>query len=166
MYTTVKCSAVVHPNYRQCIKTLFDSHSWKEVEKQYPGVISTKSLVGRASTIPFCTSAYIPESWNNGEQCHYYNETNGNWLFICSLKNYENDIEVFIENVMTKVCSRVYRFTSLYEESWSPYNHDITVIKDFDLADEAIEFEMNEFELIVNLSDDEYHYYSDNSDVD
>ena len=38
------------------------------------------------------------------------------YVFQCSLKNYDDTIEYFLENIVTKICSKLLHCEVLYEE--------------------------------------------------
>ena len=62
-------------------------------------------LLHQGCHIPFGTSAYIPEvsEWNQGEAQNTFNIRKGRWMFICSIKNYDHEIESFCEMVLEPI---------------------------------------------------------------
>jgi hypothetical protein len=63
--------------------------------------------------------AYMPDDFGdrveNPDGGSRYDKETGFWEFACSLKNYEGEIEFFVENVLKKI-STLHYCESLYEE--------------------------------------------------
>lgn len=131
-YTNIKCSAKVKKEYRAAISKLHKTNNWDTVAKEHSELSSKwdiENLTERAKTIPFWTSAYIPDCWNEGVECHYFNEENGHWLFVCSIKDLDNAIDSFIKIVIEKICFEV-EFFVVWNDYGSPYGPDINITYD------------------------------------
>lgn len=73
------------------------------------------SNLHRCNFIPYGAVCYMPSDWGDSHQ-----ELTGNVLdFACSLKNYEGEIEWFIENVLP-VIGEAWHLQKLYEEDETP----------------------------------------------
>src|SRR4051812_18535044 len=125
MYTGLRAKCVVKPEFRKAIDTLHNSEEdefpcWQEVANKYPQYEFFKewAAIGRSSFIPFGAMCYMDDSW--GESFSEYDPKTGYWNFACSLKNYEGEIEFFLENVLANIVERVYFCEKQYEIDESP----------------------------------------------
>ena len=85
---------------------------WEEVASVYfDETISAWASVGRCNFIPNGAVCYMPANWSEGWSVE------GNVLsFTCSLKNYNNEIEIFITYVLPHI-AEAWNLEKLYEES-------------------------------------------------
>lgn len=81
--------------------------------KEIALVLSEWAKVGRSSFIPFGALAYMPDEWDESWKEPEVKE--GFLHFSCSLKNYENEIETFIDFVLPLI-AKSWELESLYEE--------------------------------------------------
>lgn len=129
MYTGLRASVEVHPRFRGLIASLHspdESMRWeKSIEtNQHNFPDEADSLkkwceFDRCGFIPFGMLAYMPDDFGdrveNPDGGSRYDKETGFWEFACSLKNYEGEIEFFVENVLKKI-STLHYCESLYEE--------------------------------------------------
>lgn len=86
---------------------------WNEIRLAYfDETVSAWANVGRCRFIPFGDVCYMPYSWGD-----WFKKVEGNTLtFCCSLKDYDNEIETFVKNVLPHIAED-WVLESLYEES-------------------------------------------------
>lgn len=132
MYTGLRASVVIKPQWRGAIGLLHESRNtpktsfssgqdWEAVFAQYPDLPGLYDWVkvGRRDFIPFGALAYMPEDFSDaedGESFSKYDADSGRWTFCCSLKNYEGEIRQFVEEVLSHIVDSVDYCESLYEE--------------------------------------------------
>lgn len=156
-YTNIKCIAKVKKQYREAIFHMKQSYDWGIVKKKFPEhntlVENIEKMTVGATNIPFWTSAYIQDCWNNGEQCHHFNKKNGHWYFICSIKDYDESIKSFVRNIINEVCYGYVNIEIWYEEGYGPIECGEKVEYNSDGENEEDD-EPNEFISIVHIEDD------------
>ena len=117
MYTGLRFKGVVKEKFRKDFGPIAWDGDWgwirdekfQEFSKDY-----------RASFIPMGGLCYMPDNWDEDEEFERtYDEETGQWVFQCSLKNYSQTIEAFLELVPIFMES-VEHCEVLYEEwAWS-----------------------------------------------
>jgi len=126
MYTGLRFDAKLNETGKKVVGLLLEQRygrdkwegvidEWRGVADEYPelGYLKEWSSVGRSNFIPFGAVCYLP--W------HYNNElVNGTWSVTCSLKNYEREIEYFLENVFPHLIAEPTRVQVWYEEWRGP----------------------------------------------
>lgn len=138
MYTGLRFKAVIKEEYRPVIKKMMDDQlNWEELIKVFPWFTIAEALSTsfRGTSIPYGGLAYMPDSWEvlreDHEKYEYswdkrmdhpeferkFDEETGIWQFQCSLKNYESDIELFLNTVAPAIVQEVIHIESHYEES-------------------------------------------------
>jgi len=161
MYTGVRARVKIKPEHRDAIKKLHDYGDWTVVS--CPGVIDW-IMHGRCGFIPFGVLAYMPEDFGDPfepsrDKCgpkEGGSEFDGEWwTFSCSLKNYEGEIEFFMENVMCHLVQEVDYCESLYEEYPSPDDNQSNVrLIDVDTRQYWGQFCTNWSETILGVTSD------------
>lgn len=130
MYTGLRARVKVKPEYCEAISMLHlgsEWDDWREVYMAYDVPNLDKWLeYGRHNFIPFGTLSCMPDNFDNKlKQPNEYgggSEWDGEyWEFACSLKNYENEIDFFVPNVLFMISESVDYCHHLYEEYPSPY---------------------------------------------
>lgn len=120
MYTGFKVKCKIKPKYDAAITKLHDHDfdRWEDVAKLYPDedFLAEWAKVGRSSFIPFGSMCYMDDTWSE-ESFSNYDSTSREWSFECSLKNYENEIENFLMNVLWRLAEEIYVCESQYEEA-------------------------------------------------
>lgn len=132
MYTGFQFIGKIKKEYVKFVETITSvgcvEFNWKDYVSKYPFLEKFAKLPS-SCMIPFgCFTAYnedkfgIKDSNHNELIASWFNEfgnTEYTWTFACDLKDYDNEIETFIENVATKICSE---FVGLcwYEEEGFP----------------------------------------------
>jgi len=124
MYTGVRARVKVKGPYRRAIEKLHHEGGWDNV--------CVRNVEGwlkffRHDFIPFGGLAYMPGDFQDPFESESTFEGGSKfdgkwWTFSCSLKNYENEIEFFMKNVLCHLVSEVDYCMSLYEEF--PYPND------------------------------------------
>lgn len=133
MYTTLKLEAPLSPEGRIVIEALHrsmagsDQNIWigaailgdseDTVSPQVLAAMRKWSQVGRSNFIPNGMVTYH-SSWGT-ENVNTVDE-NGVWHVLCSLKNYEGEIETFLETLLPCLISRPTIAQSWYEEDEEP----------------------------------------------
>lgn len=95
-----------------------DACDWLRVADAFPRhpFLMEWAGVWRADFIPFGALAYMP--WDDDDpECSF---KDGFWVFQCSLKNYEGEIEYFVETVLSRIVDVRHVLYSLYEENEEP----------------------------------------------
>ncbi|MHB0943297.1 hypothetical protein ACYCSU_16740 [Paenibacillus sp. ALE1] len=135
MYTGMRCKVVIKPEYREELEFLHNESQYEWSESNYSFMQEFGKLY-RATFIPCGVLSYMPDSWEDSNECatdgfeRTFDKKTGYWTFQCSLKNYDNEIEIFFENVLSKIAEQVIHLEYFYEE-WEK-----SVL--FDLADGQI----------------------------
>lgn len=118
MYTGIRFKGVVKERFRKGFDVIAIDGNWGDFDDEY---FEEFSKIGRSCFIPKGSLSYMPDEWEqnvldeNGnvilEPWDYpkkkdvdefersYDEQTGKWIFQCSLKNYESEIEQFFELV-------------------------------------------------------------------
>lgn len=132
MYTTIRASVVVKPEYRVVIARLHQlqydvspqdwrpGYCWLELAKEFPDLtfVDAWSQVGRCSFIPFGDFCGVPESFSpRGKWYTDFDHTSGAWSFCSSLKNYGGEIQFFVTNVLARIVESATVCDSRYEEA-------------------------------------------------
>lgn len=136
MYTGLRCKVIIKPEFREEMQRLSENHyEWSESNYDFMRKYGEDD---RATFIPCGALAYMPSSWEEGPfggsgfggkatdgfERNFDPET-GYWSFQCSLKNYEDTIENFMENVLTRIVEKVIHLEYYYEEWDSSIMYDI-----------------------------------------
>jgi hypothetical protein len=132
MYTGLRCKVIIKPEYREEFGLLHNKLGYEWAKSKF-GFMREFGQLSRASFIPRGALSYMPDSWENvpkkangdydwmnatdtdGFERQFNTET-GYWAFQCSLKNYEDEIENFFENVLGNIAEEVIHLEYYYEE--------------------------------------------------
>ena len=118
MYTGLRGTVVIKEQLRSALQTaLFEERSWKRMGDISEAFTKFASH-SRAQFIPFGMVSYMPCDW---EEEHDYDAVTGVLSFCCSLKNYNGEIEDFLECLPD--IADWWNLESLYEEHDSPTKH-------------------------------------------
>ncbi len=132
MYTGLRFEGIVKKEFREQIQELTSREKeWSELDDIE---LRDFGLFGRSMFIPFGALCYMPDHWDYNSFNLYYNEETGYWTFKCSLKNYDNELEKFIDLVPYFI-EKVFHFEYLYEEweesrLYALKNNELVVIKE------------------------------------
>ena len=134
MYTGLRFKGIVKKEYREDIELLLnDPEEWKACK--HKELHEFGNSFDRSGFIPFGSLSYMPDCWE-GEpydekkpwDCpdtdgfdRKFNRETGYWSFQCSLKNYEDEIEYFINKIVPLICDKVIHCEEFYEE-WEVSN--------------------------------------------
>ena len=134
MYTGIRFEGIVKKEFREQIEGLMQRDEiWSTLNdpklKEFGKELGVMSLF-----IPFGSLFYMPDHWDYNSFNLYYNEETGYWTFKCSLKNYDNELEKFIDLVPYFI-EKVFHFEYLYEEweesrLYALKNNELVVIKE------------------------------------
>lgn len=126
MYTGLRVKVTVKEEYREMIDDINDGASWSDYTKQF-SFLADYAKQGRAEFIPRGSLSYMPDCWEVGDFPNSYpsdgfnrsiNLETGYWTFQCSLKNYESEIEQFLEEILPFIISSSEHIEYLYEEDY------------------------------------------------
>lgn len=122
MYTGVRARVKIKPLERHAIQRLHDDGSWEDVLSFNVGEWLKYE---RCNFIPFGVLSYMPSDFEEPFESADGGSTFDGvwWTFSCSLKNYKNEIDFFMKNVLCHLVEDVDYCESLYEE-W-PYLNEI-----------------------------------------
>lgn len=159
MYTGLRFRGHVKPEYRAMIKSVLerDLH-WDDWISDYPFIENFANLP-RAVMIPFGGLAYMPDEWEDNDNVltssfkHQFSMDTGYWVFNCSLKNYDSEIDVFINEIIPVICESTDWIEEFYEE-WHESNC-------YELMDGKI-VEVQGVEYYEEYSEPEYYWGSSN----
>ncbi|MEM5592822.1 hypothetical protein AAHH67_15635 [Niallia circulans] len=124
MYTGLRFKGIVKPEYREMIKEINDGADWNDFTEKFP-FLTDYANQDRAEFIPRGSLAYMPDTWEEGEFPDQMstdgfersiNLETGYWTFQCSLKNYNQEIEQFINEVLPKIIDSAEHIEYFYEE--------------------------------------------------
>jgi hypothetical protein len=127
MYTGLRCKCIVKKEFRPMIKSLMKDEvdgllSWKIVADAYGyDFVKQYADYSRSSFIPFGSLVYMPDSWEVDNKAtdgfeRQFDEETGYWAFQCSLKNYDDTIEVFIDLILNNIAEKIIHLETYYEE--------------------------------------------------
>ena len=118
MYTGLRFKGVVKKQFREEFEPIALKGCWEEAKDKK---INNFANTSRASFIPCGALAYMPEEWEDTEEKptdgfeRTYNKESGVWTFQCSLKNYDDTIEIFL-TLAPYFIERVEHCEVFYEE--------------------------------------------------
>jgi hypothetical protein len=130
MYTGLRFKAVVKPEFIQMIEKMMEERlDWEELFNLYPQrqFLKEFSKYPRSRFIPYGSLSYMPRSWETNESDWKlrtptdgfeteYNKLLRVWSFQCSLKNYESEIEAFLNLIVPNIIETSLHIEYYYEE--------------------------------------------------
>lgn len=144
MYTGLRAKVELKDEFE---KPIIDLHyrdfkeipsGWNYIQEKYPDFPNIDTWCGfnRKGFIPFGVLAYMPDDFSEympDEETRSIIQIGGHnlrWEFCCSLKNYQNEIEYFVTNILFRISNKIFYCESLYEEyppletiqKYSPWN--------------------------------------------
>lgn len=105
-YTGLRFTAKLKPQAIPIIQLLNEvraspSSTWGLVAQSFPlPELLAWQQVGRCDFIPFGAICYLPDEWDDQAADGQSLLDGDTWRVICSLKNYENEIELFMLGVL------------------------------------------------------------------
>lgn len=131
-YTGLRVKVFVKKEYREMIAEINEEAEWGDFADEFP-FLKEYSKLYRSEFIPRgAIAAYLPDDWQEAITAFristypmyiatdgFHREIDmdtGYWTFQCSLKNYENEIEKFFEDVLSKIIDSSEHIEYLYEE--------------------------------------------------
>lgn len=130
-YTGLRAKVFVKKEYRKMISEINEDAEWSDFVGEFP-FLKEYSKLDRAEFIPRGLISYMPDDWEEAITSFRKNTypmyiatdgfhreidmDTGYWTFQCSLKNYENEIEKFFEDVLSKIIDSSEHIEYLYEE--------------------------------------------------
>lgn len=124
MYTGLRAKLSIKEEFWPVIEELmkFDAaeSEWGRVAEMFPQYpfLAEWAGAGRCDFIPFGALCYMP--WEDTDPEWQRSFKDGLWVFQCSVKNYEDEIEFFVETVLPHIVEACYELYSLYEENEEP----------------------------------------------
>jgi hypothetical protein len=122
-YTGLRVKAKIKPEYDVLIRALHwcepisEQSRWERATLISDCYFPDWIKFGRCDFIPFGGMCYMPDDFSeSGEQESFYDVDSGIWEFACSLKNYQHEIQYFVENVLKVISEEIFYCESLYEE--------------------------------------------------
>lgn len=124
MYTGLRVKVYVKQEYRKMIEEINNGEDWSEFTEEFP-FLTSYSEQSRAEFIPNGALCYMPSRWESGEFPNYIptdgfdrniDLDTGYWTFQCSLKNYNNEIGQFFEEVLSNIIGSAEHIEFRYEE--------------------------------------------------
>ena len=125
MYTGLRFKGIIKPQYRKMIQHISNNDGlWRNYH--HLDFLTNYLRLSRAEFIPKGALAYMPDSWEDesipaDSFRDYFDPETGYWAFRCSLKNYEDEIDVFLKDVLPIIAESAEHIEVLYEE-WSASN--------------------------------------------
>lgn len=127
MYTGLRCKVIIKPEYREEMKYLHEiDYEWEDSNLDFMKEYAEGD--GRATFIPRGSLSYMPDAWEEDPRSLFspatdgfdrkFDPETGLWTFQCSLKNYDDTIENFLDNVLSRITEEVIHLEYYYEE-WS-----------------------------------------------
>lgn len=118
MYTGLKVHVKIKEEYIPMIEKIMGANGaeinydvlWDNLGYDFT---DTWAKVWRSSSIPYGSTSTI---WNEDDPEWQRFFENGIWKFQTALKNYENEIDLFLEHVLPEITEECYYVESLYEE--------------------------------------------------
>lgn len=117
MYTGLRVKAKIKQEFIPELEAVFRTRDtgkwdapWSEVDFSKFPFVEKFSKLGRSSMIPWGAMTYMPSDWEHTNVLE-----NGVWVFCCSLKNYEDEIEIFLNEVLVNIAEWA-DIERLYEE--------------------------------------------------
>lgn len=115
MYTGLRFKGIVKEEFRKDFTAIAMNGEWGDSkDKRLAGF----GDVSRASFIPCGALAYMPDSWDDKDKIEKsYDVKTGYWTFQCSLKNYEDTIELFF--ALAPYFMESIEYCEVYYEEWT-----------------------------------------------
>lgn len=137
MYTGLVFEAKIREEYQWILEELFSGHNWEEINHPLAQKWGAKM---RSGHIPFGGSAYL-DDWSadklyeiSGTQQSTYED--GILYCQCSLKNYDQEIEFFLEQILPHLIEE--QVTAYYKyEEWEDED-EVLVLPLHDIFEEEI----------------------------
>lgn len=142
MYTGLRLKGIVKEEYRPVIYDLMESdviEDWSDLMQLFNDLefIGEFSTLSRSSFIPFGSLSYMPNSWEIGEEgwITEFDYDTGYWQFQCSLKNYDSEIQVFLDTVANIIMESIEYVEVHYEED--RYGHIFELVNGYFIENES-----------------------------
>lgn len=133
MYTGLRCKLIIKEEYREDMDTIvnkFDSTYGFRDNLKSELLKHFYFNIPRATSIPHGGVELCFPTWDEGDAYGFKNSfdiNTGLLKFECSLKNYEETIEYFLNNILTEICEQSFHIEVLYE-TWD--NSELYKIED------------------------------------
>jgi hypothetical protein len=127
MYTGLRFEAELKPFVADAMRLAKDSDDFWLTLSRVIHVPDDWLRVSRRYFIPFGSVVYMPDDWQEKDGIPIGNT----WEVCCSLKNYDEEIELFLNKVLPYLISESCSAEYLYEE-WSEPNIIMIFPKEFE----------------------------------
>lgn len=124
-YTALHVDCIVKPEHAAAIAArMSDPWEWDEVARAFPDFPLPPAFLadGRRDFIPNGGNGHMPDGWHDavpgsdtfmarecevGDSKSFYDPETRRWAFACTLKNYDNTIDAFLDGVLAKIAESV-----------------------------------------------------------
>ncbi|MGU3463075.1 MULTISPECIES: hypothetical protein [Bacillus cereus group] len=125
MHTGLRIKAIVKSDFRKMINKINNEEAYFSEYVDQFSFLDKLAKTRRSDLIPTGTTVYMPTGWLTGE---YPNEqatdgfernidmNTGLWTFQCCLKNYDNEIDIFLTDVLTNIIEEAHHIETKHEE--------------------------------------------------
>ena len=136
MYTGLRFKGIVKEEFRNEFEDIALEGNWEESNNE---VFRNFGGVSRADFIPCGSLAYMPDEWGDDYDAtdgfdRTYDKSSGRWTFQCSLKNYDNTIQKFLDIVPYFI--EAIEHAEVYYEEWCYSNKYELVNGKMELTDD------------------------------
>lgn len=126
MYTGIRFKGYIKPEFREKFEAIAIDGEWENSEYE---LFKTFGRNRRSSFIPMGALSYMPDEWEENEIAtdgfeRAWVKDTGYWVFQCSLKNYENEIEQWLE-MLPYFIEKIVHLEYFYEEMDYSKQYDI-----------------------------------------
>lgn len=116
MYTGLRVKCLVKEEYRHMVNKVSQGQEWDNFSDRF-SFLKKYVEQERAEFIPNGTLCYMPDEWHEeSEFDDEFNKNTGVWKFQCSLKNYNMEIEQFLNDVLPNIIESAEHIEYFYEE--------------------------------------------------
>lgn len=131
MYTGLRCKVIIKEEYREDIEIIVNNYN---SDYEFRNKLKSELLkdfyfnISRATSIPHGNIEICKSTWGDDNKYgfqKFFDINTGLLKFECSLKNYDNTIEYFLDNILTKICNKSFHIEVLYSEWESSLLYEI-----------------------------------------
>lgn len=118
-YTGLRCKVKLKNEFVPIIEKMIKNTSWAKLGYDF---LDDFEVYSRSNLIPFGPLCSVPNSWNTEKAlCEWKTRIEDEmWIFQCSLKDYDNTIQYFFINVLSKIAESSQHIEVLYGSYGNP----------------------------------------------
>ncbi|AOZ61809.1 hypothetical protein BJ4_186 [Bacillus phage BJ4] len=113
-YTGLRAKIVVKEEYEELAEFISCGGDWDEIVNIYPFVEQLANK-NRGEQVPHWSVSYMPDEWGDYNVNNFNNETR-EWEMIFSIKNYDGEVQCFMNTILAKIAEKVVYMYEHYEE--------------------------------------------------